>query len=657
MLPRTLTFLVLCGFSCSFYTRYGVTRSNSHRVGLREDPELKELLTQAETLDAEWLQSVFGTSLVEQMKGDWQQQQQQQQPQPEEEKVDDMELKNAMAGLAQLGYNSEEMAMIKPSLRRVILEKQVMRPKDGLPEKWLLPQIPMPLSQAASSRRRPKGVQADEPFPERQVQRSSSINGVKKEGGGATRRERTREGEGEAFSWRGNVVPPTDDELRQVGQYARTRSSGSRSDVSSSSSSSRERTMRKTPPPLKSTSQRGKYGEEEEEDNEEGPANFWPDKEEFKDLLLEESEWRVDLLGNWIAPMVREETKWRYDLYKAWLGFLDEGLGDGFDIVSEDFGQGYRDMDMVMQRSRPRRYEAYEADEEEGEEFWEEDEDNDDDEEEEEERAYNDDARDRSRKRETFYTPPPAPPSFSSQSTKVPPRRSAVDGTGKLRQKKAAAYKERIESAIGETVPEGWTSVEEEERLAERMKRYSSRAQGGGYYQKDPLSDRDAWFGEDANDGREDENFQDFQESRKRSSGEVREDWEEREKSDRDRNNDWWDNAPDYSAPSSPPYTSSRRLVGEGAVVSPSRSSRGEFSPNAPYRRTSRQRGDSTRRSSSSSENSIGNTSSSSGRETNEGEEAQSEVEFLASERARQEEEEFRKAWEISKNRRPVEEE
>ena len=54
-------------------------------------------------------------------------------------------------------------------------------------------------------------------------------------------------------------------------------------------------------------------------------------------MLIDESQWRVNLIGDWSVPFIREETKWRYKLYKNWLQFLDDGLGDGFDVVDEDF--------------------------------------------------------------------------------------------------------------------------------------------------------------------------------------------------------------------------------------------------------------------------------------------------------------------------------
>ena len=63
-------------------------------------------------------------------------------------------------------------------------------------------------------------------------------------------------------------------------------------------------------------------------------------------MLLDESQWRSGLIGSWSVPLIREETKWRYKLYKNWLKFLDEGLGDGFDVVSDEFNEFYDEVDI-----------------------------------------------------------------------------------------------------------------------------------------------------------------------------------------------------------------------------------------------------------------------------------------------------------------------
>ena len=37
-------------------------------------------------------------------------------------------------------------------------------------------------------------------------------------------------------------------------------------------------------------------------DDEDGDFSFWPSESEFKDLLLDESRMRVELVGDWMTP-------------------------------------------------------------------------------------------------------------------------------------------------------------------------------------------------------------------------------------------------------------------------------------------------------------------------------------------------------------------
>lgn len=54
-------------------------------------------------------------------------------------------------------------------------------------------------------------------------------------------------------------------------------------------------------------------------------------------MLLEESRWRADIIGDWALPFIKQEAKWRYGTYKGWLRFIEGGLGDAFDVLPEDF--------------------------------------------------------------------------------------------------------------------------------------------------------------------------------------------------------------------------------------------------------------------------------------------------------------------------------
>lgn len=81
-------------------------------------------------------------------------------------------------------------------------------------------------------------------------------------------------------------------------------------------------------------------------------------------MLLDESQWRSGLIGSWSVPLIREETKWRYKLYKNWLKFLDEGLGDGFDVVADEFNEFYDDVDVDLDdRDRENSVKSYNRDE------------------------------------------------------------------------------------------------------------------------------------------------------------------------------------------------------------------------------------------------------------------------------------------------------
>ena len=64
------------------------------------------------------------------------------------------------------------------------------------------------------------------------------------------------------------------------------------------------------------------------------PPTFFPDQEEFKDLLIEESKARIQVTGDWMKPLVQAEAKWRYNIYKSFLSFVGTDLADGFDVES-----------------------------------------------------------------------------------------------------------------------------------------------------------------------------------------------------------------------------------------------------------------------------------------------------------------------------------
>lgn len=190
--------------------------------------------------------------------------------------------------LIELGYSMKDVLIIKPTVRQIILERMVLKPKRGLPEEWLL-------RPSSSSVNKSKGTYANK----------SNTNEVKR-----TKRKLPLDnsGVGESFKWRNGAAGET------------------------------EYKSRASPKSSKSTDSEPYYGDG-------SPVSFWPDIDEFKDMLLDESKWRVDVIGPWSAPLIRLETKWRYNLYRTWLQFLDEGIGDGFDEIPGSFVPNDEDND------------------------------------------------------------------------------------------------------------------------------------------------------------------------------------------------------------------------------------------------------------------------------------------------------------------------
>ena len=193
---------------------------------------------------------------------------------------DNNNINNDIEKLIELGYNMKDVLIIKPTVRQIILERMVMKPKRGLPEEWLL----RPSSSSAS---KSKGRNTYK----------SNTDEVKR-----TKRKLPLDnsGVGESFKWRNRGADETDFKSRT------------------------------SPKSNKPTDSEAYYGDG-------SPVSFWPDIDEFKDMLLDESKWRVDVIGPWSAPLIRLETKWRYNLYRTWLQFLDEGIGDGFDEIPGSF--------------------------------------------------------------------------------------------------------------------------------------------------------------------------------------------------------------------------------------------------------------------------------------------------------------------------------
>lgn len=219
-----------------------------------------------------------------------------------------------------LGYSANEVNSIQLSLRDIILEKSVRRPRRGIPDEWLIktnpntkdstinqPKTPTKVStvaQATPSSNGRQRISTPKPPPRAEKVQNRIDNRNYDE---ITDEElQPPKAVSPKFSWEGK--PPTASELIQSAEFESI--------------------------PMDERS--NKLDERVVE-----PLSFWPGSDEFKDLLLEESRWRIKVAGRWSLPLVREETKWRYYLYKKWLQLLDEGTDGGgpsrYELRSDDF--------------------------------------------------------------------------------------------------------------------------------------------------------------------------------------------------------------------------------------------------------------------------------------------------------------------------------
>lgn len=59
-----------------------------------------------------------------------------------------------------------------------------------------------------------------------------------------------------------------------------------------------------------------------------GSSGMWPDMPTFRELLRNEADFRLRILGDGWSDVVREESDWRLGLYRDWLWLLNDGVGD-----------------------------------------------------------------------------------------------------------------------------------------------------------------------------------------------------------------------------------------------------------------------------------------------------------------------------------------
>ena len=233
--------------------------------------------------------------------------------------------------LLSLGYSIDEIITLRPKVVDLILQSQVYRPLGGIPSAWLMRDTSRG-EKAASDATKVGRISAatkqkDVDYSSRDSTKRDPMSG-------------SSDSIGTVFKWkapsseRSTYSNPIDDPVR---------ASDDRSMVGGGS-----KVFNRSPLV------------DELEDEEE--ISFWPSAEEFKDLLLEESRFRMEVTGGWVTPLLREENRWRFRLYESWLTFLDEGFGDTFDVLFDSNDEEEREYDdegeAVEFNRRPRRRDA-----------------------------------------------------------------------------------------------------------------------------------------------------------------------------------------------------------------------------------------------------------------------------------------------------------
>jgi len=366
-----LLILVVISITTSYaYTLCG--RAVSRRTWLgagaegKEAPstDLRQILQKAQDDDAAWLQSVLGETLVKQMISSSSSSSSSDDGEVQTGASEPAAVSEEQAQLSSLGYTEDDVALIKPSALKVIIGRSVPKPRSGIPEAWLATYSP-PAQTQPKRRPRPEEKEEEDDGWEERVRSKAKARPLAAGRGragsaapatattaarGAARRGAQAEGEGESFSWRsrGALTPEEqaqrDRVMRRSGQqsrYSSSNSGGPQKPVRAPFSDYYQRSGQRTADGSSSSS--GRPGRSmmdgpAEDGSGQAPTTFWPDLGEFRSMLLSESKWRVELLGGWLTPFVRDEARWRYGTYKKWLSFLDEGLGDGFDVVEGAFG-------------------------------------------------------------------------------------------------------------------------------------------------------------------------------------------------------------------------------------------------------------------------------------------------------------------------------
>jgi hypothetical protein len=225
-----------------------------------------------------------------------------------------------------LGYRPENILDMYPEALSWIVQDEIEKPRGGIPNDWkrnldllqdetdvirIVPKVEAQLIMesslearvAASQLRRSQG-------DDKQGGKKSVVNEVANSPPGSVR-TRTRSKDLQSRDAAQEVLP--DDVPRQEKNRS---NAAAMKEPTKRIHSGRERRRPET-------TSRNKI-----DDDDPPPPRLWPDLATFRDLLRNEADLRLRILGDDWSHAVKEESKWRLGVYKEWLWTLHNGIGE-----------------------------------------------------------------------------------------------------------------------------------------------------------------------------------------------------------------------------------------------------------------------------------------------------------------------------------------
>ena len=332
--------------------------------------------------DAEWFKSTFGDSDANNFE-DVQQEQEKQQKSSSSSSIIENQIVVNEENAAEvdeypssdyeafeiLGYSKDEVTKLKDSIKEVILSRNTVRPRRGIPPEWCESGDGNFVGDSGSDNDKKSATKSsgdigsenaedgNKQFPKTSyyVEREIDARDVKGAIGRTPSRsyisDQKTEGIRDSYDDERRKRMRRFEDSRDTGRRQRDGGKGMRnmddkdnrrSNTVMSDDSGEAFSWRGTPPTTVEMQNRIDSYEEDVMENDDllsQPPNFFPDKEEFKDLLIEESKARIQVTGDWMKPLVQAEAKWRYNLYKSFLSFVGNDLGEGFDVESLTNGE------------------------------------------------------------------------------------------------------------------------------------------------------------------------------------------------------------------------------------------------------------------------------------------------------------------------------